>query len=166
MCIWTQTQWPFSTVIWVVTVSNLVCSRELAFLELKRLRLTETISVHFFGRTAFKNDRKFKNSNGHEKANEGTSRGDTTTNLRDFSPPNFSIPTENFENHDFWRPGRKRDKCRARKPWQLFSENVRNHENRSKQDPYFTLRAENQAFWISKVLPIQWDTIPTPQTSI
>ena len=38
-----------------------------------------------------------------------------------------------------------------------FFENVQNHENRSKQDPYSTNRAENQGFWISKPLPIQWD---------
>ena len=38
-----------------------------------------------------------------------------------------------------------------------FSGNVQNHENRSKLDPYSTNRAENQGFWISKPLPIQWD---------
>ena len=30
-------------------------------------------------------------------------------------------------------------------------------KKQSKPDPYSTLRAENQAIWISKVLPIQWD---------
>ena len=38
-----------------------------------------------------------------------------------------------------------------------FSEKVKNHEHQSKLNPYWTSRAENQTFWISTVLPIQWD---------
>ena len=46
----------------------------------------------------FKNGRKIKILNGHEKAKEGTPRGDTTTNLHNFSSRIFSVPTENPEN--------------------------------------------------------------------
>ena len=38
-----------------------------------------------------------------------------------------------------------------------FSENRQNPEHRSEMEPYWTSRAETQAFWISKVLPSQWD---------
>ena len=38
-----------------------------------------------------------------------------------------------------------------------FSGNLKNHEHRSKLDPYSTNRTENQAIWISKVLRAQWD---------
>ena len=44
-----------------------------------------------------------------------------------------------------------------------FLENLKNHENRSKLDPYSTNRAENQGFWICKVLPIQWDPSRSPK---
>ena len=44
-----------------------------------------------------------------------------------------------------------------------FSEKFKNHEHWSKLDPYSTSRAENQAFWISKVLPIQWDPSRPPK---
>ena len=38
------------------------------------------------------------------------------------------------------------------------SEKVEYHEHRLELDPYSTNRAENQGFWISKVLPIRWDS--------
>ena len=44
-----------------------------------------------------------------------------------------------------------------------FSEKFKNHEHWSKLDPYSTSRAENQAFWISKVLLIQWDPSRPPK---
>ena len=56
---------------------------------------------------AFKNDRKVKNLNGHEMGKEGTSRGDTTTNLRNFSSRFFLVPTENLENANLEAPGPK-----------------------------------------------------------
>ena len=44
-------------------------------------------------------------------------------------------------------------------PWSHddFSENFKNHENRSKLDPYSTNRDENRGFWIPKLLRTQWD---------
>ena len=42
-------------------------------------------------------------------------------------------------------------------------ENVQNHEHLSEMDPYSTYRAENQGFWISTVLPIQWDHCRPPK---
>ena len=53
--------------------------------------------------------------NWHEMVKEGTSRGDTTMNLRNFSPRNFSIPTEKVKKPDLGRPGRKHDKYRSKK---------------------------------------------------
>ena len=47
---------------------------------------------------ACKNDRKIKILNGPETVKEGTPRGDTTTNLRNFSSRVFLIPTENSAN--------------------------------------------------------------------
>ena len=44
-----------------------------------------------------------------------------------------------------------------------FSENVENHENGSGLDSYSTNRAENQGFWIYKVLQIQWDPSRPPK---
>ena len=58
-------------------------------------------------RRACKNGRKLKILNGHEKVQEGTSRGDTTTNLRNFSSRFFVVPTENLENLDLEAPGPK-----------------------------------------------------------
>ena len=54
---------------------------------------------------ACKNDRKINISNGHEKVEDGTSRGDTTTNLRNFSSRFFLVPTENLENVNYEAPG-------------------------------------------------------------
>ena len=48
-------------------------------------------------RGAFKNDQNSEILNGHEKDKEGTSRGDTTTNLRNFSSRFFLVRTENLE---------------------------------------------------------------------
>ena len=67
-------------------------------------------------RGAFKNDQNSEILNGHEKDKEGTSRGDTTTNLRNFSSRFFLVSTENLENANWEAPARKHDKYRVRKP--------------------------------------------------
>ena len=56
---------------------------------------------------ASKNDRKLKILNGHEKGKKGTPRGDTTTNLRNFSSRFSVVPTENLENANCEAPGPK-----------------------------------------------------------
>ena len=56
---------------------------------------------------ACKNDRKIKILNGPETVKEGTSRGDTTTNLRNFSSGIFLVPTENLGNENLEGPGPK-----------------------------------------------------------
>ena len=55
-----------------------------------------------------------------KKVKEGTSRGDTTTNLRNFSSRLFFVPTGTLENAIFRRQVPKHDNYRARKPRQLF----------------------------------------------
>ena len=93
----------------------------------------------------FKNDRKFKILNGHETGKEGTSRGDTTTNLRNFSSRFFLVPTENLKNTNLEAPAENTtNTVSGSRP--DFSEIVENHENRSELDPYLTSRAENQGF--------------------
>ena len=64
----------------------------------------------------FKNDRKVKILNGHETGKEGTSRGDTTTILRNCSSWFFLVSTENLENANLEAPARKHDKYHVRKP--------------------------------------------------
>ena len=59
---------------------------------------------------------KSKSQNGHETGNEGTSRGDTTTNLRNFSSRFFLVRTGNLENANLEAPARKHDKYQVRKP--------------------------------------------------
>ena len=56
---------------------------------------------------AFKNDRKSEILNWHEKVKEGTSRGDTTTNLHNFSSRIFLVPTEKLQNVNLEAPGPK-----------------------------------------------------------
>ena len=56
----------------------------------------------------------------HEKVKEGTSQGDTTTNLHNFSSRIFSVPTEKLENRFLGASGRKHCKYRARESSQLF----------------------------------------------
>ena len=68
----------------------------------------------------FKNDRNSEILNGHEKVKEGTSRGDTTTNLRNFSSRFFLVRTEKLEKPTLGRLSRKHDKYRVRKPCQRF----------------------------------------------
>ena len=84
---------------------------------------------------------------GTKKVKEGTSRGDTTTNLRNFSSRIFLVPAEKFETPILERLGRHDN---------LF-EKVNKYEKRLEMDPHLTFRAVNQGFWISKVLWIQWD---------
>ena len=67
-------------------------------------------------RGAFKNDQNSEILNGHEKDKEGTSRGDTTTNLHNFSSRFFLVRTGNLENANLEAPARKHDKYRVRKP--------------------------------------------------
>ena len=91
--------------------------------------------------------------------------------LPDVIPPRICIT---FRRASFWSP-LKNSKVLF---WELqaentvntgpgshdnFFESVQNHENQSKQDPYSTSRAENQGFWISKVLRIQWDHWGSPK---
>ena len=62
---------------------------------------------HVKGRGAFENDRRLKILNGHEKAKEGTSLGDTTTNLLSFSSRICLVPAEDHENTNLEAPGPK-----------------------------------------------------------
>ena len=62
---------------------------------------------------ACKNDRKIKILNGPETVKEGTPRGDTTTNLRNFSPRIFLVSTEDFKKQTLGRLCRKHDKYLA-----------------------------------------------------
>ena len=91
-----------------------------------------------------KNDRKIKILNGHETGKEGTSRGDTTTNLRNFSSRFFLVRAKKLEKPTLGRLGR-RHKNSGPGSHDNFSEKVENHENRPELDPYSTNRAENQA---------------------
>ena len=52
-------------------------------------------------RGAFKNNRKIRILNRHEKDKEGTSRADTTTNLHNFSSRIFLVPAHNLENRSW-----------------------------------------------------------------
>ena len=52
---------------------------------------------------AFKNARKIKTVNAHEKVKEGTSRADATTNLCNFLSRIFSVPTEQAKTKLFYR---------------------------------------------------------------
>ena len=56
---------------------------------------------------ACKSDRQIKILNGRETVKEGTPRGDTTTNLRNFSSRFFLVPTENLEKVNCEAPGPK-----------------------------------------------------------
>ena len=76
---------------------------------------------------------------------EGTSRGDTATNLHNFSSRIFLVPVKNSkilfgelqaENMVNTGPGSHDN----------FFGNAQNHENVFKWDPYSTSRAENQGF--------------------
>ena len=51
--------------------------------------------------------RIFKILNGHETVKEGTPRGDTTTNLHNFSSRIFLVLTENLEYENWEAPGPK-----------------------------------------------------------
>ena len=100
----------------------------------------------------FKTDPKLKILNGHEKAKEGSSRGDTTTNLHNFSSRFFLVSSENLENANLEapRPENTTNTVSGSRP--DFSEKSENHENRLELDPYLISRAENQAIWNLKVL--------------
>ena len=76
-----------------------------------------------------------------------------------FRRASFFVPTKTLENVDLEAPVRKHNKCQHFLADQAenttnteperhvnFSKNVKTHNHRSKQDPYLTLRAENQAF--------------------
>ena len=71
-------------------------------------------------RGAFKNDRKMNILNGHETVKEGTSRGDTTTNLRNFSSRIFLVPTENLENVNLEPSGPKTRKIPCQEAMTTF----------------------------------------------
>ena len=68
----------------------------------------------------FKNDRRLKILNGHEKVKEGTSRGDTTTNLHDFELRIFLVSTKTLGNCFLRAPGRKHGKYRAKESSPFF----------------------------------------------
>ena len=99
----------------------------------------------------------------------GTKR--TEKALLEVIPPRICIT---FRRGSFWsRP--KNSKSRLWDGWvenaintepgshDNVSEKVENHENRSELDPDSTNRAENQGFWMYKVLPIQWDPSRPPK---
>ena len=88
-----------------------------------------------------------------------------TSALPEVIPPRICIT---FRRASFWfQPKSSKIEILDRQPGNTtntklgsrdnFSENHKIHAHRSKLDPYSTNRAENQAFWISKVLPSQWD---------
>ena len=54
-----------------------------------------------------KNDGNSEILKWHKKVKEGTSRGDTTTNLHNFSPRIFLVPTENLKYANLEAPGLK-----------------------------------------------------------
>ena len=89
---------------------------------------------------------KMKILNGYELVNEGTSQGDTTTNLHNFSSPIFLVPTKTLGNCFLRDPGRKQGKKNGPESRCHFSEKFKIMEIWSKLDPYSTYRAENQAF--------------------
>ena len=93
---------------------------------------------------AFKNNRKLKILNGYETVKEGTSQGDTTTNLHNFSSTIFLVPTKTLGNCFLRDPGRNTVNT-GPESRRHFSEKFNNHEHWSKLDPYWTSRAENQA---------------------
>ena len=96
-------------------------------------------------RWACKNDRQLKILNGHEKVEKGASRGDTTTNRRNFSSRIFLVPTGNLENANLEAPRAENTINTVSGSHLNFPENDEIHENRSELDLYSTLRAENQA---------------------
>ena len=114
---------------------------------------------------ACKNYRKMKILNGPETVKEGTSRGDTTTNLRNFSSRFFLVPTENLENVIVKHPGQKHDKYCVRKPPQLF---------RKSQISWTSVETGplcDESGWESSILNLEGatnptGTLPTPQTAI
>ena len=133
------------------------------------IRLTETISVHFFGISETRKENGPSKNTGNSKSQMDTKRA--TKALLEVIPPRICVT---FRRGSFWfRP--KTSKMRIWKPRPEnttntvsgsrpdFSEKSENHETRSELDPYSTSRAENQAFWISEVLPIQWDPSGTPK---
>ena len=78
------------------------------------LRLMAKFSEHYTpgieigkGEGALKSYRNMQILNDNDKVKEGTSRGHTTTNLYNFSPSIFLVPTQNLEHVNSEAPGPK-----------------------------------------------------------
>ena len=116
------------------------------------VRLVAKFSEHFRGRTETgqttgpsKNVRNSENLKWHKPIKKCTSRGDTTTNLRNFSSRIFLVRTKQIEKPILGRLGRNTINT-VSGSHDNFSEKVENHDNRSELDPYSTNRGENQGF--------------------
>ena len=116
------------------------------------IRLTETISVHFFGISETGKENGPSKITEKSKSQMGTKRAKKA--LLEVIPPRICVT---FRRGSFWF-GPETSKMRIWKPRPEnttntvsgsrpdFSEKSENHENRSELDPYWTFRAENQAF--------------------
>ena len=120
--------------------------------EFRKVRLTETISVHFFGRLGTRKGKDSSKITKTRKSQNGMKRSNKA--LPELIPPRICItfchasvgfrPTK-LESLFLGAPDRQHRKYLAREMSLLF-EKCTNHEHRSKMEPYWTYRAENQAF--------------------
>ena len=81
----------------------------------------------------------------HDEVEQCTSRGDTTTNLHNCSVHNCSFPTKKLEMR-FWDDQAENTTNTELRGSIKLPGKVKNHEIHSKLDPYWTSRAETQAF--------------------
>ena len=109
----------------------------------------------------FKHDGNIKILNGNERSKEGTSRGDTTTNLHNCSLRIFLVPTENLENGLLGASDRrKHNKYESRKPCQLFWK-CRRTWTSIETGPIFDFSG-----WESRILNLQGATNPMGPTQV
>ena len=83
--------------------------------------------------------------NDHEKAKEGTSRDDTTTNVCNFSPRLFLGQSEKLEHGDLDAPATKTPPKQCQEATTTFMKLIQIMKF-SRIDPFSTLRAESQTF--------------------
>ena len=133
------------------------------------IRLTETISVHFFGISETGKENGPSKMTDKSKSQMGTKRAKKA--LLEVIPPRICVT---FRRASFWS-GLKNWKSQLSDGWaentmnsgpgshDNFSDKIKNHENRSELDPYSILRSENQAILNLKVLWVQWDPSGTPK---
>ena len=77
---------------------------------------------------------------------EGTSRGDTTTILHNFSSRIFLVPTKKTQKCEFGSPRAENTVNTLSGSHGNFFEKHKINENLSEMDPYSTSQAETQAF--------------------